>query len=119
VTLTRDVDTPAVPPGIELNIDRGKAVPPGIESKFGPITPDVDTPVEKALPPGIELNVDRGKLPAPETVVRTTMVNRRNQRRMIPGSASLLFSKRKRRPQPLPVLSAMEAKAGAFGSATL
>jgi len=44
-------------------------VPLGIASKFGPITPDVDTPVEKALPPGIELNVDRGKLPAPETVV--------------------------------------------------
>ena len=46
-----------------------KAVPPGIESKFGPITPDVDTPAEKALPPGIELNVDRGKLPGKETVV--------------------------------------------------
>jgi hypothetical protein len=44
-------------------------VPPGIESKFGPITPDVDTPTEKALPPGIELNVDRGKLPRTETVV--------------------------------------------------
>jgi hypothetical protein len=44
-------------------------VPPGIESKFGPITPDVDTPAEKALPPGIELNVDRGKLPGTETVV--------------------------------------------------
>jgi hypothetical protein len=57
------------PPGIELNVDRGKAVPPGIESKFGPITPDVDTPAEKALPPGIELNVDRGKLPGTETVV--------------------------------------------------
>jgi hypothetical protein len=25
------------------------------------VTPDVDTPAEKALPPGIELNVDRGK----------------------------------------------------------
>ena len=32
------------------------------------ITPDVDTPAEKALPPGIELNVDRGELPAPKTV---------------------------------------------------
>jgi hypothetical protein len=53
MTTTRDVDTPAekvVPPGIELNVDRGNAVPPGIESKFGPITPDVDTPAEKALP---------------------------------------------------------------------
>ena len=48
---------------------RDKAVPPGIESKFGPITPDVDTPAEKALPPGIELNVDHGKLSVPETVV--------------------------------------------------
>ena len=46
-----------------------KAVPPGIESKFGPITPDVDTPAEKALPPGIEQNVDRGKLPGTKTVV--------------------------------------------------
>ena len=72
VTVTPDVDTPAekaLPPGIELNIDRGKAVPPAIGSKVGPITPDVDTPAEKALPPGIELNVDRGKLPGKETVV--------------------------------------------------
>jgi hypothetical protein len=52
-----------------LNVDRGKAVPPGIESKFGPITPDVDTPAENVLPPGVELNVDRGELPASKTVV--------------------------------------------------
>jgi hypothetical protein len=44
-----------------LNEDRGKTVPPGITTKVGPITPDVDTPAEKALPPGIELNLDRGK----------------------------------------------------------
>ena len=70
--ITPDVDTPAekaLPPGIELNIDRGKAVPPAIGSKVGPITPDVDTPAEKALPPGIEQNVDRGKLPGTKTVV--------------------------------------------------
>ena len=29
------------------------------------VTPDVDTPAEKALPPGIELNVDRGKAVPP------------------------------------------------------
>jgi hypothetical protein len=60
--VTPDVVTEkALPPGSELNVDRGKAVPPGIQSKVGVATPDVDTPAEKALPPGIELNVDRGK----------------------------------------------------------
>jgi len=70
-TVTPDVDTPAekaLPPGIELNADRGKAVPPGIESKVGSIAPDVDTPAEKTLPPGRELNVDGGKLLVPGNV---------------------------------------------------
>jgi hypothetical protein len=43
-------------------------VPPGIQSKVGTITPDVDTPAEKALPPGIELNADRGK-PVPPGII--------------------------------------------------
>ena len=58
----------ALPPGIELNVDRGKAVPPDIESKVGPNTPDIDTPAERALPPGQELSVDRGERAAPGTV---------------------------------------------------
>jgi hypothetical protein len=59
------VNEKTLPPGIELNVDRGKAVPPGIQSKVGLVTPDVDTPAEKALPPGIELNVDRAKAVPP------------------------------------------------------
>jgi hypothetical protein len=34
------------------------------------VTPDVDTPAEKALPPGIEQNVDRGKLPGKTAMYR-------------------------------------------------
>ena len=65
-TFTPDLDTrKALPPVIELNVDRGKTIPPGIESQLGPITPDIDTPAERGLPPGIELNADRGKAVPP------------------------------------------------------
>jgi hypothetical protein len=58
----------ALPPGIELNVDRGKAVPLGIESKVGTVTPDVDTIAEKGLSPGTELNADRGERAGPGVV---------------------------------------------------
>jgi len=39
-----------------------------VHSSKATVTPDVDTPAEKALPPGRELNVDRGKLLVPGNV---------------------------------------------------
>jgi hypothetical protein len=51
----------ALPPGQEFNAERGKALPPGIESKFGSLVPGVDPVTEPALPPGQEFNAERGK----------------------------------------------------------
>ena len=58
-----------LPPGLELNLYRGKSLPPGWQSKVGPgtVLMDTDTAADKALPPGQELNADRGKAVTPET----------------------------------------------------
>lgn len=58
-----------LPPGLELNLDRGKALPPGWQTKVGPgtVLTDTDTTAEQQLPPGQELQVDRGKVEAPTT----------------------------------------------------
>jgi hypothetical protein len=56
-----------LPPGLELNLDRGKTLPPGWQTKVGPgtVLTDTDTKAELQLPPGQELNVDRGKVVIP------------------------------------------------------
>ena len=51
-----------LPPGLELQLDRGRSLPPGWQSKVGPgtVLTDTDTTADKSLPPGQELNADRG-----------------------------------------------------------
>lgn len=58
-----------LPPGLELNLDRGKALPPGWQTKVGPgtVLTDTDTIAEQQQPPGQELQVDRGKVEGPTT----------------------------------------------------
>jgi len=58
-----------LPPGLELQLDRGRSLPPGWQSKVGPgtVLTDTDTTVDKALPPGQEIQVDRGEVVTPET----------------------------------------------------
>ena len=57
-----------LPPGLELQLDRGRSLPPGWQSKVGPgtVLTDTDTTADKALPPGQEIQVDRGEV-TPET----------------------------------------------------
>ncbi|HET9376041.1 MAG TPA: hypothetical protein VFO40_13790 [Chthoniobacterales bacterium] len=52
-----------LPPGLELQVDRGKSLPPGWQSKVGPgtVLTDTDTPADQALPPGQEIQADRGQ----------------------------------------------------------
>jgi hypothetical protein len=52
-----------LPPGLELQLDRGKSLPPGWQSKVGPgtVLTDTDTPADQALPPGQEIQADRGQ----------------------------------------------------------
>lgn len=58
-----------LPPGLELQLDRGKSLPPSWQSKVGPgtVLTDTDTVADKALPPGQEIQADRGKVVTPET----------------------------------------------------
>ncbi len=58
-----------LPPGLELQLDRGKSLPPGWQSKVGPgtVLTDTDTVADNALPPGQEIQADRGKVVTPET----------------------------------------------------
>ena len=57
-----------LPPGLELQLDRGRSLPLGWQSKVGPgtVLTDTDTTADKALPPGQEIQVDRGEV-TPET----------------------------------------------------
>lgn len=52
-----------LPPGLELQLDRGRSLPPGWQSKVGPgtVLTDTDTAADKALSPGQEIQVDRGQ----------------------------------------------------------
>jgi hypothetical protein len=52
-----------LPPGLELQLDRGKSLPPGWQSKVGPgtVLTDTDTVADKSLSPGQEIQVDRGE----------------------------------------------------------
>jgi hypothetical protein len=52
-----------LPPGLELQVDRGRSLPPGWQSKVGPgtVLTDTDTVAEQALPPGKEIQADRGQ----------------------------------------------------------
>ena len=61
-----------LPPGLELQLDRGKSLRPGWQSKVGPGTvfTDTDTTADKTLPPGQEIQADRGKVVTPETTSR-------------------------------------------------
>jgi hypothetical protein len=58
-----------LPPGLESQLDRGKSLPPGWQSKVGPgtVLTDTDTAADKALSPGQEIQADRGKVVTPET----------------------------------------------------
>ena len=58
-----------LPPGLELQVDRGRSLPPGWQSKVGPGTvfTDTDTAADKALAPGREIQADRGEVVTPET----------------------------------------------------
>jgi hypothetical protein len=58
-----------LPPGLELQLDRGKSLPPGWQSKVGPGTvfTDTDTAADNALTPGQEIQADRGQVVTPET----------------------------------------------------
>jgi hypothetical protein len=58
-----------LPPGLELQLDRGRGLPPGWQSKVGPgtVLTDTDTVADKALSPGQEIQADRGKVVTPET----------------------------------------------------
>ena len=50
-------------------LDRGRSLPPGWQSKVGPgtVLTDTDTVADKALSPGQEIQADRGKVVTPET----------------------------------------------------
>jgi hypothetical protein len=52
-----------LPPGLELQVDHGRTLPPGWQSKVGPgtVQTDTDTAAEQALPPGQEIQTDRGQ----------------------------------------------------------
>ena len=58
-----------LPPGLELQLDRGRSLPPGWQSKVGPgtVLTDTDTTADKALQPGQEIQADRGEVVTPET----------------------------------------------------
>lgn len=58
-----------LPPGLEAQLDRGRSLPPGWQSKVGPGTvfTDTDTTMDKALAPGQETQLDRGAVVTPET----------------------------------------------------
>jgi hypothetical protein len=58
-----------LPPGLESQLDRGRSLPPGWQSKVGPgtVLTDTDTVADKALPAGQEIQADRGKVVTPET----------------------------------------------------
>jgi hypothetical protein len=50
-----------LPPGLELQLDRGRSLPPGWQSKVGPgtILSDTDTPADLSLSSGQEIQTDR------------------------------------------------------------
>jgi hypothetical protein len=58
-----------LPPGQELQVDRGRSLSPGWQSKVGPgtVLTDTDTVADQALRPGQETQVDRGQAVAPTT----------------------------------------------------
>jgi hypothetical protein len=52
-----DIVTRGLPPGLELNLDRAKSLPPGGQTML----PDTDDTPATALPPGQELDDDLAK----------------------------------------------------------
>jgi hypothetical protein len=56
-----------LPPGLELQLDRGRSLPPGWQSKVGPgtVLTDTDTAADKSLSPGQEIQVDRAEQVTP------------------------------------------------------